>query len=301
MKTLLLSIVSLALLPILSTDFATAESSVPENYFVEKNIYKARSDFVQIKMEGLDPTPKFIVSDCTIKKVKDMKWPDFKIKPLKTMADEPFFSENEFKNSLKNRMPTITDDQMAVIIDLSKLTLVLKRDTKIQITEIVSDNDVTTYYFIPIDNESKCNGVVKNNLYSFTSEHSPHRFLNEWHNISHGTLIVPFKIREHNWTLTGDATIGYYVGLNFVLPLWDLHIIPLASFGLSTVTVPVSDESTEDKTGITGAGGVVIKHGKSFQIGIIAGVDHLGGQEGKDFEYEDNLWISVMIGFDFAQ
>jgi len=123
-------------------------------------------------------------------------------------------------------------------------------------------------------------------------------YIRSYSTISHGTLIVPFKLRTKNGELTGDATLGYYVGRIFTLK--DLDILPIISAGISPISVAVEENETETKLGVTGAVGFILRHTGNFQIGIVSGIDHIGGNVGDNWEYEDDVWVSFMIGFNFA-
>ena len=142
---------------------------------------------------------------------------------------------------------------------------------------------------------------MENTIYSFRANDNPEMYFRTWHAIDHGTLVVPFKIREKNWSLTGDSTIGYYVGYRMTLPYFNVDVTPLISFGLTIISFPVDEGKTEGKTGITGAGGILFTIEKNFQIGLVAGIDHLGGDEGKSWQFEDNYWLSFMVGYNFAR
>lgn len=155
------------------------------------------------------------------------------------------------------------------------------------------------FFFIPLDADwQREGGVREDELYYFDTSENPEIYFREWSSIAHGTLIVPFKLRTKDGRITGDATLGYYVG--YVWKWWDLDLIPLISAGLSPISVAVDSNETDTKLGVTGAIGVVLKHTGNFQIGLVSGVDHIGGDAGNNYEYENDLWVSFMVGYNFA-
>lgn len=180
--------------------------------------------------------------------------------------------------------------------------LVLRRKSRIRIIKIEDSQDFKDriYYFRPEKNYDE-DFIVKDKIYSFLKSDKPELYLENWQSIIHGTLVVPFKVRTRDGRLMGDATIGYYVGTRRNLFFSDLDITPLISFGLSTITVPQDENDTQTKAGITGAIGVILNHTGNFQIGIVSGIDHLGGSEGDNWKYEDDVWVSFMVGYNFAQ
>jgi hypothetical protein len=178
--------------------------------------------------------------------------------------------------------------------------LIIYKDTEILVRDVVIKKNQNLIYFIPLDKESqgKEKGVKKYELYFFDNSHNPFIYFREWTSLAHGTLIVPFKLRTKDGQLTGDATLGYYVGK--VLKFRDLDLIPLISAGITPITVSIDSENTETKLGVTAALGVVLKHSGNFQVGIVSGIDHLGGSAGDEFEYENDFWVSFMVGYSFA-
>ena len=117
-------------------------------------------------------------------------------------------------------------------------------------------------------------------------------------NLTSGTLIVPFKLRSKDGSLTGDATIGVYAGIRKELWL-GIETTFLASFGLSAITTSAGDDENDTNLGLTGGVGFLIKNWDKVEIGIIAGIDHLGGEAGDNWKYEDDFWFSFMVGYNF--
>jgi len=116
--------------------------------------------------------------------------------------------------------------------------------------------------------------------------------------IAHGPIIVPFKLRSNDGSLTGQSTLGYYLGVknDFLLGSGTLF----GSAGLTLIPIQdVNSSSTDEKTGISWAVGYSFASKSNFQAAIIVGWDHLGGDAGDNWEYEDDTWVSFAIGFEF--
>lgn len=112
---------------------------------------------------------------------------------------------------------------------------------------------------------------------------------------SSGLLVLPYKLRNDDGSVTGDATVGYYAG-------WDTRAgTILFSAGLSQVSLPVSATETENQSAITVAVGYLIKNWGGVDMGVVLGIDHIGGDKGDDWQYEDDPWLSLMIGWNFSQ
>ena len=116
--------------------------------------------------------------------------------------------------------------------------------------------------------------------------------------IAHGPLIVPFKLRTKDGSLTGQSTLGYYLGIknDFLFGSGTLF----GSAGLTLIPVnDVNSSLTDEKTGISLSIGYSFASKSDFQAAIIAGWDHLGGDAGDNWEYENDTWVSFAIGFEF--
>lgn len=110
-----------------------------------------------------------------------------------------------------------------------------------------------------------------------------------------GLLVVPFKYREDDGSITGEATVGYYAG-------WETKAgTLLMSAGLSQVSIPVSGTDSENQSALTIAFGYLLSNWDNVDIGFVVGVDHIGGTKGDGWQYEDDPWYSLMIGWNFSQ
>lgn len=110
-----------------------------------------------------------------------------------------------------------------------------------------------------------------------------------------GLLVVPYKYRKDDGAITGEATVGYYAG-------WETSVgILLFSAGLSQVSIPVSETENENQSAVTLAAGYLLSNWDSVDLGLVVGIDHVGGSKGEDWQYEDDPWFSLMIGWNFSQ
>lgn len=117
--------------------------------------------------------------------------------------------------------------------------------------------------------------------------------------LSSGPLLVPFKYRLNDNSLSGDATVGFYAGITFELGCftenWCFRITPLLSAGISQVAVAKTDGSgTESQSSATWAAGFLITDWANMNIGLIYGQDRIGD---KSWEFEGKGWLSFMIGW----
>ncbi len=113
-----------------------------------------------------------------------------------------------------------------------------------------------------------------------------------------GPLIVPFKYRLDDKSLSGEAAIGYYAGYGFEPKIigtdFRLPLSPFIAGGLSQISVS-NNGTTDNKTGITLAAGFLIQNWANVNIGLVFGQDRIGN---KNWAHEGNRWVSFMIGWD---
>ncbi|MDU9047605.1 MAG: hypothetical protein Q3M30_02060 [Candidatus Electrothrix sp. Rat3] len=108
-----------------------------------------------------------------------------------------------------------------------------------------------------------------------------------------GALVIPFKIRSGN--LYGDSTLGPYIAFK------GNYISLLATFGMTQVSVSdISTAEVEAASGISYAVGAVWSVTDTFDIGLVAGIDHVSGEAGDKFEHQDDVWWSFAIGYNFT-
>jgi len=112
--------------------------------------------------------------------------------------------------------------------------------------------------------------------------------------VSTGLMVVPFKLRSGD--LYSDSAIGPYI--SYKLERFEL----LAIAGLSQISVSeIGTEKVESKTGITVGGGFSFEVAKDWDVAIIFGADHLSGDLGETWAYQDKMWVSFAIGFNFTR
>jgi hypothetical protein len=113
-----------------------------------------------------------------------------------------------------------------------------------------------------------------------------------------GPLVVPFKYRLDDKSLSGDAAIGYYAGYGFEPKIigtdFRIPISPFVAGGLSQISV-VNNGTTDNKTGITLAVGFLIQNWANINIGLVIGQDRIGEST---WAHEGGRWVSFMIGWD---
>lgn len=119
-----------------------------------------------------------------------------------------------------------------------------------------------------------------------------------------GPLVVPFKYRISDDSISGEATVGYYAGWG-----WDTNFFgasekyvtftPFLSAGITQVSITKVDENgeseTENKSGFSWATGVLVKNWDNVNIGVVYGQDRIGD---KNWKHEGEGWLSLSVGWD---
>lgn len=109
-----------------------------------------------------------------------------------------------------------------------------------------------------------------------------------------GVLFVPFKMRSGD--LYADSEIGPYVSYK------SEKLEYLLNVGISQIAVSeVGTKDVQTKTGLTAAVGINFEVSRNWDVAILAGVDHLSGDEGDSWEYQDKHWLSFSIGFNITR
>jgi len=113
-----------------------------------------------------------------------------------------------------------------------------------------------------------------------------------------GPLIVPFKYRTDDKSLSGEATIGYYAGYRteMRMPFTDTTVpfSPFIAGGLTQINVSTTGDA-DNKSGVTLAVGILINNWANVNIGFVYGQDRIGDSTWK---HEGDGWVSFMIGWD---
>ena len=113
-----------------------------------------------------------------------------------------------------------------------------------------------------------------------------------------GPLIVPFKYRLNDRSLSGEAAIGYYAGYRTEPRMpWTktrISFSPFIAGGMSQVNTSINGE-TDNHTAVTLATGILIQNWANVNIGFVIGQDRIGDST---WQYEGKSWASFMVGWD---
>lgn len=115
----------------------------------------------------------------------------------------------------------------------------------------------------------------------------------------YGMLTVPIKIQWHDLNMTTGATLGAYAG-------WKVSLahIPFTFIGSAgPAAIPVTDANTDivsTELGWSYAFGLMVEPISHYQIGVVMGADHVVGDAGQKYPYQNHLWISFAIGYFFT-
>jgi len=123
--------------------------------------------------------------------------------------------------------------------------------------------------------------------------------------LSSGPLVVPFKYRSDDKSISGEVAVGYYIGyavpLNWISDkLKTVSFTPIASIGVSQISVAETtgtnnEIKTENRTGFTWAVGFLLNNWDGVNVGLVYGQDRIGDST---WEHEGKPWYSVSIGWD---
>lgn len=268
-------------------------------------------------------------NDLNVKKVETIDLLNNTIKEAKNMVGKITDSKEKIKKTkILNQLSNFIKDKSTVIgkEDCKKVGY----GTKFEVLGIPND----LYYVIKItsvynyvvlkDGESSTDLNVSNHesmRYSEVVENSVY-YLNKVHGesglkvsnlvydsvsgVTSGPLVVPFKYRTNDKSISGEVAVGYYVGITWE---WgrEAGVTPIVSAGLSQISVAdvtnatdATDSTgeklkTENRTGFTWAAGFLISNWDGVNIGLIYGQDRLGDPE---WEHEGEGWLSLSIGWD---
>lgn len=110
-----------------------------------------------------------------------------------------------------------------------------------------------------------------------------------------GTLVVPFKYRVDDRSISGETTLGYYAGYGFDIST--IAVTPFLSAGLTQVSVASlnnGEATTQNKSGFTWAVGFLLQNWDKLNIGLVYGRDLIGDQQ---WEHENKGWWSLSVGW----
>lgn len=149
-----------------------------------------------------------------------------------------------------------------------------------------------------IEPDNDCNErVVAGNQYSIPWEKLEKTAIATT-GFDYGTLLIPFKYQLHDHSITGNATIGQYIGYKFAGN--GVSIMPVISAGLGAVTISNVDSqqttTTRSVPSLSISYGIIFNIAKNglFQAGILTGKDWTG--KNNQYAYEGRQWISFSIG-----
>jgi len=110
-----------------------------------------------------------------------------------------------------------------------------------------------------------------------------------------GTLVVPFKYRVDDHSISGESTLGYYAGYGFDIST--IAVTPFLSAGLTQVAVASlnnGEATNKNKSGFTWAAGFLLQNWDKLNIGLVYGRDLIGDQQ---WEHENQGWWSLSVGW----
>ncbi len=119
-----------------------------------------------------------------------------------------------------------------------------------------------------------------------------------WEGAVSGPLVVPFKYRGNDGSLSGESSIGMYAGYGLEPEIWNSFRLPLTPFiagGLTQISTTNDNDEATNNTGLTVAVGLLIQNWGGLNIGLVYGQDRIGK---KDWKHEGRGWTSFMVGWE---
>lgn len=234
--------------------------------------------------------------------VKFWKYSDDKVALIDSKISENWGEQTVKKLKLDSETDKSSKDALKLLDELNKLkadSLSLANEkNKIADSEkkyISFDNNDKYYIIKVVDFEEPF--VVKTYFRGFNNGA-----------LSLGALVVPLKIRpkleSRPLDFTTDFTLGTTVGYKMRLTKFVPSYFSLVGFfGVTTVNVDSLSTKgyvteTTKYSALTPAFGTIfeINH---FQIGLVIGCDIVGGKAGANWVYNQRLWWSFGIGYQF--
>jgi hypothetical protein len=118
----------------------------------------------------------------------------------------------------------------------------------------------------------------------------------------YGALAVPFKLQlTGGKAYTGSASLGAYLGYQNPIGNWGINVTPMIFAGVSDISTAASTGSTttsQTVAGLSYGGGFLFQIKDSFQAGVVLGFDHVTSAQ--TYQYNDKPWISLQLGYSFA-
>jgi hypothetical protein len=126
-----------------------------------------------------------------------------------------------------------------------------------------------------------------------------------------GTLTAPFKLRmavgsSEESFMDGTFNVSQYFGWKFRISNSNPYFVsPFVFGGVTSLSYSsannkgiVDATQKENGSGLTYGAGVAFRFG-TISPGIVIGFDHGFGDLGRTFEYNDKLWLSFSLNFEF--
>ena len=122
--------------------------------------------------------------------------------------------------------------------------------------------------------------------------------------IDYGALAVPFKAQmTGKRSFSGSVSLGGYIGYRMPWKETGLVFSPIVFVGASNISNSVTVNgatSSETLAGLSYGAGIITRIKNSgFQVGLIVGFDHVDSAQ--PYEYNDKPWLSLEVGYSFAQ
>lgn len=182
------------------------------------------------------------------------------------------------------------------------------------------------YNYVDIDDENKKFWIKKDKFNQYIEKGFIKKRFSKKIQVAYGaSLSVPFKIRpevgDRNIKITPDLALGGYIGFRYRLnkykPIY--WYLPVITAGVTTIGI--NSDNLENDTVVDEVTMMEIENSSSsdglvfartftigsfvefdsFQVGFVAGWDRPGGEIAKDWIYNDRLWYSFSIGYNFLR
>lgn len=119
----------------------------------------------------------------------------------------------------------------------------------------------------------------------------------------YGALAVPFKVQMSGGrSFSGAAAIGAYLGYRMPWMNTGVEVRPIIFAGVSNITTSAANgtggTTSQTVAGLSYGTGFITTIKDSFQIGLVVGFDHVDSAQ--PYAYNDTPWLSVEIGYSFA-
>jgi hypothetical protein len=117
----------------------------------------------------------------------------------------------------------------------------------------------------------------------------------------YGALAIPFKVQlSGKQSFSGSASLGGYLGYRF--PFAGVVLRPVVFAGVSNISTSATTGGTTTSQTVAGLSygfGLLTTIKGSLQAGLVLGFDHVDSAQ--PYAYNDKPWLSLEIGYSFAQ